>query len=403
MVNEQKHPKRDEPKRDEPKKVAVGCQGGGIHASFEVGVLCEILEAIEDQNRSKQNRFELVGLSGTSAGALCTLIVWYGLARKNGQAGSARAAIEQLEDFWVRCAATTTAERVLNLFTYSAFRAQEKEVLGFNAPLFGINPRSRISQAVTAGLPLLGVRGRYFDLDKLLGKACPHFKGIDWDNLQTRLLVGASEIMDGVETTFDSDCNMKDQGGKHTAATVNRHHWRKRLPLTLQGVAASGTLPQFREAEKIHGGCYWDGLYSQNPPIRELLSSVRKEHVPDEIWIVRINPQQCAQEPQSSAEIEDRENELMGNLSLNKELDFIMTVNDWITKYGGAFATDYKPVKVRTIKMRRQTAAELLYSSKFNRSRDFMDRLCKEGHEVAKEWLGLWPDVGCYPEDAAYS
>src|SRR3984893_15193956 len=293
MVNEQKHPKRDEPKRDEPKKVAVGCQGGGIHASFEVGVLCEILEAIENQNRSKQNRFELVGLTGTSAGALCTLIVMYGLARKNGQEGSPRAAIEQLEDCWERFAATTTAERVLNLFTYSAFRAQEKEVLGFNAPLFGINPRSRISQAVTAGLPLLGVRGRYFDLDKLLGKACPHFKGIDWDNLQTRLLVGASEIMDGVETTFDSDCNMKDQGGKHTAATVNRHHWRKRLPLTLQGVAASGTLPQFRDTEKIHGGCSWDRLHSQNPPIRELLSSVRKEHVPDEIWIVRINPQQC--------------------------------------------------------------------------------------------------------------
>jgi hypothetical protein len=46
-----------------------------------VGVLCEILTDIQ-----KQNRFELVGLSGTSAGALCTLMVWYGLAPKNGQA-----------------------------------------------------------------------------------------------------------------------------------------------------------------------------------------------------------------------------------------------------------------------------------------------------------------------------
>jgi NTE family protein len=55
--------------------------GGGIHASFAVGVLCEILTDIQ-----KQNRFELVGLSGTSAGALCTLMVWYGLAPKNGQA-----------------------------------------------------------------------------------------------------------------------------------------------------------------------------------------------------------------------------------------------------------------------------------------------------------------------------
>jgi NTE family protein len=391
-------PKRSEPKRDKPKKkVAVGCQGGGIHAAFEMGVLTEILEDIE-----KRNRFELVGLSGTSAGALCTLMVWYGLATKNGQAGSPRAAIEQLKDFWERFAATTAAEKILNVFSYSAFKAQELEVLGFNASVFGLNPRSRISQAVTIGLPLLGVRRRYFDLDKLLAKACPQFDRIDWDNLQTRLLVGASEIIEGVETTFDSDCNMTAQGRKHTKATLSTHPWRKRLPLTLNGVAASGTLPQFREAEKIHGGYYWDGLYSQNPPVREFLASVRIEHVPDEIWIVRINPQQCAKEPQSNAEIEDRQNELMGNLSLNKELDFIITVNDWIAKYGGTFAKEYKPVTVRTIKMREQTASELRYSSKFNRSRGFIDRLCKEGREVAKEWLSHWPNVDHYPNDAAW-
>ena len=54
-------------------KVAVACQGGGMHAAFEVGVLTEILKDIRDKNR-----FELVGLSGTSAGALCTLMIWYG-------------------------------------------------------------------------------------------------------------------------------------------------------------------------------------------------------------------------------------------------------------------------------------------------------------------------------------
>ena len=66
------------------KKVAVACQGGGMHAAFEVGVLTEILEDV------KAGKFELVGLSGTSAGALCALMVWYGLAPKNG-GGSASA------------------------------------------------------------------------------------------------------------------------------------------------------------------------------------------------------------------------------------------------------------------------------------------------------------------------
>ena len=65
-------------------KVAVACQGGGMHAGFEIGVLSEILEDINERER-----FELVGLSGTSAGALCALMVWYGLVPKvSGSRGS---------------------------------------------------------------------------------------------------------------------------------------------------------------------------------------------------------------------------------------------------------------------------------------------------------------------------
>ncbi len=379
-------------------KIAVACQGGGTHAAFEVGVLTEILKDIQERNR-----FELTGLSGTSAGALCALMVWYGLASKNGRPGSVRAATDKLNRFWDAFAATTPAEMMLNLFSFSALTAQEKEtpMLGLNAPVFSLNPRGAISQAVTAGLPLLGVRKQYFDFEDMLAEACPQFDGIDWPKLQTRLLLGASEIIDGVETVFDSDCNVESQGAKHAEASV-AHRWRKRLPVTLRGAAASGTLPAVREAEEIDGGYYWDGLYSQNPPVREFLAGVRREHVPDEIWIVRINPQQTAQQPKSNAEIRDRENELMGNLSLNKELDFILTVNGMIARFGGGLAAEYKPVTVRTIKMKEETAAALRTSSKFDRSRGFIDRLRKEGHEVAQDWLARWPEVGHYPDDAAY-
>ncbi len=382
---------------DAPTKVAVACQGGGIHASFAVGVLTEILKKYD------KKKFELVGLSGTSAGALCTLLVWYGLAPKNGRAGSVGEAIKSLQDFWKRFAATTRAEKMVNLLAYFGFRAQEYEtpLLGLNAPVFGFNPGGLISKAVFAGLPLLRVRQEYFDLDELLEEACPEFDGIDWRKLETRLMVGASEVINGIETAFDSDCNMPDQGRKHTKPTV-AHRWRQRLPLSLDGVAASGTWPQFLEAKKIDGRYYWDGLYSQNPPIREFLASVHKQHVPDEIWVVRINPQQSPWRPQSNAEILDRENELTGNLSLNKELDFILTVNDWIAQFGGSFAEKYKRVTVRTIKMTRETAAELRYSSKFDRNWGFMDRLRREGEAVARDWLSRWPDVGCYPDDAAY-
>ena len=106
----------------------------------------------------------------------------------------------------------------------------------------------------------------------------------------------------------------------------------------------------------------------------------------------------------TNAEIQDRQNELMGNLSLNAELDFILTVNAWTKVYEGEnFANDHKHVTVRTIKMKEKTADDLRYSSKFDRSRDFMDQLRIEGRTVARDWLDGWPEkVGCYPDDAGY-
>jgi NTE family protein len=385
---------------NQPKLVAVACQGGGIHASFEVGVLSEILKNMQTRNEdpSEQNRFKLVALSGTSAGALCSLMVWYGLASKNGQPGSPREAIKQLNDFWDRFAARRGVEVILNALTYAAFKAREQQVLGVNAPIFSLNPGGLITEAVTAALSPLGVRRRYYDLPKLLEKACPQFDDIDRGTLETRLLVGATEIINGVETVFDSDF------GKHNDSTVT-HQWRQRLPLSLAGVAASGTLPELRSAERTEGGCYWDGLYSQNPPIRELLSGVDKRHTPDEIWVLRINPQQ-AKEPQSHAQILHRQNELMGNLSLNKELDYVLLVNEFIARYTDPrIGNDYKNVTVRTIKMTKETAESLLYSSKFNRDARFMDQLRNEGCRVARDWLSRWPrhdPPGEYPADAGY-
>jgi NTE family protein len=380
-----------------PKKVAIGCQGGGMHAAFEVGVLIEILKDCA------KNKFEVVGLSGTSAGALCAMMTWYGLISKNGQAGSEDAAIDKLNDFWDNFVAKTGSETALNLLTFGTLRAEETElpVLGITAPIFGLNARGLIYKTIAASLPRLGIRKRYFDLEEMLATDCPGFHKIDWTKVKTRLLIGASEVVNGLETVFDSDVNRGVQPVNKGMEPGNPDYWRQQLPLTLSGVAASGTLPSFREAQRIEGGYYWDGLYSQNPPVREFLAGVDKEEVPDELWIIRINPQRWPEQPKSNAEIMDRENELMGNLSLHKELDFILAVNEWRKSHEG-MENNYKHVIVRTIKMKEETVDELRYSSKFDRSREFMDQLRQEGREVGRGWLDRWPDVGCYPEDTSY-
>ena len=199
-----------------------------------------------------------------------------------------------------------------------------------------------------ACLPALGVRQQYFDLPLILARACPHFHAIDWAHVRTQLLIGACEVVNGLDTVFDSNVN-KGTRPKEVG------HWRQRLPVTLASVAASGTLPTFRPAECIDGRYYWDGLYSQNPPVREFVTKADPhEDMPDEIWVVRINPQQWPELPETMADIQDRQNELMGNLSLHQELDFILAVNRWHNQYKNeSFAEDHKPVTVRTIKMKR--------------------------------------------------
>lgn len=380
-------------------RVAIACQGGGTHAAFEVGVLTEVLKDLSAR------RFVLTGLSGTSAGALCALAAWYGLVGKGGRPGSPAEAIATLNGFWDGFAATTPAEIMQNSAAQFAIRAQEQELplLGLTLPGFGVTPRGAVSHVLISTFLQLGVRPDYFDFDVLLQNAFPDFDTIDWTGAPTRLLLGASEIVDGVETVFDSDCNAEaaTAAEKHAPASIE-NRWRKRLPLSLRGAAASGTLPGVREAEEIDGGYYWDGLYSQNPPVREFFAGVRREAVPDEIWVIRINPQQSPAVPVSNAEIIDRENELMGNLSLNKELDFLLIVNSMIARFGDGVAQTYKPVTVRTIKMTKATAFALRVSSKYDRSRLFIDTLRAEGHKVGRDWLDAWPNVGRYPDDAAY-
>lgn len=395
------------------KKIAVACQGGGMHAAFAAGVLKEILEGY------RKKKFELAGLSGTSAGALCALMVWYGLAPKKNAPHVLDDAIDdattRLDQLWKDFVACTSAENLLNSFTFGALRAEEMEIplLGLSPRAFGLNPYAAAYNAFAAFLPGIGVRKQYFDLDELLAQACPALKNknIDWQKVTTRLLIGASEVVNGLETVFDSDVNKSIQPeNKGMQKGSQSMYWRQQLPLSLEGVAASGTLPFLRDAEQIDGRYYWDGLYSQNPPVREFLATSDPKNIPDELWIVRINPQQWPYVPKSNKDIQDRQNELMGNLSLNKELDFILKVNEWKQRYAKEkFGRDHKIVTVRSIVMDKKIADNLSYSSKFDRSQAFMDEMCREGRSVARKWLHDWgkkPGKGYpkkeYPEDAAY-
>ena len=245
---------------------------------------------------------------------------------------------------------------------------------------------------------------------------------------QRRVVVGAIEVLSGNFEVFDSDKTLESMGLHPDGENITQYEttrWRMRRPFSFEGVAASGTLPELLPAQKItdtvfptctpgktitRDAFYWDGLYSQNPPVRDLLDSPRKEEKPDEIWVVRINPQELYKLTPDMAleDIRDRENDLAGNLSLNQELDHILTINGWLDRYGDTnppFDT-LKNVTVRTIKMSPESAWGLRHTSKFDRSPRHLDRLADEGRTIAREWLADWRKLGdrfaSYPYDARY-
>ena len=99
---------------------------------------------------------------------------------------------------------------------------------------------------------------------------------------------------------------------------------------------------------------------------------------------------------------------LAGNLSLNQELDHILTINRWLEQWGDGNPplTERKVVQVRTIKMTRETVLGLRYTSKFDRDEEHFTRLREEGKAIAATWLDDWQTQGSdfanYPDDARY-
>ncbi len=73
--------------------------------------------------------------------------------------------------------------------------------------------------------------------------------------------------------------------------------------ITARTVLASAAFPLLYKAVELNGHWHWDGLFSQNPPIREFLTSDRPK--PDEIWVIQIEPQTRDDRPTSLAEITD--------------------------------------------------------------------------------------------------
>ena len=315
---------------DRPTRVAIACQGGGSHTAFTAGVLWRLLEDWDE-------RYELVGISGTSGGAFNALAVWYGLVTDGPE--TARDIVAAV---WDDLAATDAADRLVNEWVTGLTRLGST---GF--PLAAISPY-QIPGPEVGKERIREILERHIDFEAIPGyckRSAPE------------LVVGTVDLNAGVFETFvDED-------------------------VTVEAVLASAAVPTIFEAVEIHGHLHWDGLFSQNPPIKDLMD-VPPDRKPDEIWIVQINPQSFEGEPRTLERIADRRNQLSGNLSLNQEVRFVEKVNEWVAD-GTLPSARFEHIEVHRIELGRQ----LGYATKVDRRPEFLDGLRALGRERAAAFL----------------
>lgn len=313
-------------------QVAIACQGGGSHTAFTAGVLRELLS----QWQTREETFELVGISGSSGGAFNALAAWYGFVTGDETRG-----IAILDDLWDDIAASNVADQLFNDWVTSYARLAST---GFGLPQVSPyhSPAARWSQGQLADL--LERHIPFTEIPVLCAAEVPN------------LIVGAVNVNAGEFVTF-----------------VNED-------VTVDAVLASAAVPGLFEAVEIDGDHHWDGLLSQNPPVGDLLS-LPGDRTPDELWIVQINPQARPETPTSLSEIGDRRNELAGNISLNQELRIVERINEWIES-GHFNHPEYTTTEVKRIEL-----TGYHQSTKLDRDPDFLEQLAAEGEERAAAFL----------------
>jgi NTE family protein len=330
--------------------VAVACQGGGSHTAFTAGVLDRLL-AEEDFE------FDIVELSGTSGGAICAFTTWFGLA-SSPPADASSEARRLLTQVWNDITATGLAETTANTVAVGLARAQSRGV-----PLPAVGPYDTPVADWSREI-----------LREVLEEA------IAPDELRTlversgtpppRLEIGAVDLQRGSFRTF-------------TERTV-----------THDAVLASAAVPPlFKPAPVTEPNgtvrWFWDGLFSQNPPLGDLFGNPEgRQERADEFWIVQINPRREERLPRRLDEIADRRNELGGNLSVNQELRFIRLLNQWRAE--GRLDDSYRPIEVKTIDLDETLVSPtrpLDYATKLDRSPQFIQRLWEHGAEQADRFL----------------
>lgn len=352
-------------------RIAIACQGGGSQTAFTAGALKALCEAQIDQD------FEIAGISGTSGGALCATLIWY--SHMKGE----RPLWKRLMEFWKENTAQGPIEHAINQFIVDSIRLVNS---GF-WPTFQMSPSSKAMQMMMEAMTA-GQRKGFSDFRGLIESF------IDFDEIASWgpqpgppvLMLGAANVNSGALAKFIS----------------------RKEPIRIEHILASCAVPNLFPAVQIGQDAYWDGLFSDNPPVEELVRprSMGVGNIPGEIWLIKINPTASRRVPVEIGEIVDRRNQLEGNISLFHQLSHLEMLNDMILQ--DAFRPEFlerfdinRPVRIPKsfhtdgkrayhipcIEMPVELQELMDYEGKIDRGSANINRLIAEGEKAAKTFL----------------
>lgn len=324
--------RKGEEKPGPQRKINLALQGGGAHGAFTWGVLDRLLE---------DGRFEIDGISGTSAGAMNAVALVDGF-----HAGGVQGGREKLRAFWEAVGdegrmappLRTPLDMWLGnwslanspLLFYQNLLRNVFSPYDFNP--FDVNPLKDIVEEV-----------------------------IDFSNVHAcdaiQLFVAATNVWNGKVRVFGNE-------------EIDAEH-----------VLASACLPTLFKAVEIDGVPYWDGGYMGNPVLFPFIYETET----DDVVLVQINPIERTETPRTSQEIANRIDEITFNASLLREFRAIEFVRRLIEE-GRLPEDDYRRLRMHRIEAPEELLA-LSASTKQNTEPGFLDHLFDLGRQSADQWL----------------
>jgi len=325
--------------------IDLALQGGGAQGAFTWGVLDRLLA---------DDRFEIAGISGTSAGAMNAVAMASGLmldGRRGAQATLAR--------FWERVGASapfSTLRALLPQITESPMQQWWQSSMAF-----WLQPWQQQAQRWASSLSPYQFNPLNLNPLRDILRDTVDFECVRACN-KVLLFIAATEVRTGHLRLF-------------------REH-----ELTADAVLASACLPLLFQAVKIDGEAYWDGGYAGNPSLMPLI----QQSPADDLILVQINPTLRDEVPMNAGDILERINEISFNASLLKELRTLMLLKRAVGSAPLAPDGDPLLVRLQTLRLHRiAPPAPLagLGSSKMRTDPAFLQGLAEQGRAAADAWL----------------